>query len=179
MCDNLAYEQDKIWDEMINGEIVLMSPRPAVNHLIISGNIHRSFANQLRGKTSLPLGAGADVYLAEEDRFIPDVMIICDRSIIKQDGIHGVPDLVVEILSPRSVKYDRGHKKDIYEKCGVKEYWIVDPKLKSVEVYFLKEGKFVLDKIYEYISSQGDNPIKVSVCDNVIVSLAEIFENTF
>ena len=100
MDDNLAhkYEYRK---ELIGGKIVAMSPA-ASNHNRIAGNIFGIFWSYLRGKPCVPYGDGELVYLTAEDTFIPDFMIVCDRNKIKHDGIHGAPDLVVEILSPRA-----------------------------------------------------------------------------
>lgn len=61
---------------------------------------------------------------------------------IKKDGLHGAPDLVIEILSPSTAKYDKNQKKVVYERHGVKEYWIVDPETKEVQGFFLKDGAF-------------------------------------
>ncbi|MCI8441546.1 MAG: Uma2 family endonuclease, partial [Provencibacterium sp.] len=98
MADNLAY-QEEIRDEMLNGRVVLMSPRPTVNHNRVIGNIFFAFMGYLRGKTCEPFADGTDVYLSEKDRVIPDVMIICKKEIIKRKGVFGVPDLIVEVLS--------------------------------------------------------------------------------
>ena len=80
----------------------------------------------------------SDVHLSENDCVIPDVMIVCNSDIIKDNAIYGAPDLIVEVLSPGTEKRDRGYKKDLYERCGVREYWIVDPVSLTVEVYLLK-----------------------------------------
>ncbi len=183
-----AYQED-FRDEVLNGKVVLMSPRPAVNHNIIASNIYRIFGNYLDGKKCMPFADGTDVYLTEKDRVIPDVMIICKREIIKRNGIHGVPDLIVEVLSPGTKKRDRGYKKDLYEKCGVGEYWIVDPDSQAVEVYLLKEGKLKLDEVYQvlpdYIELSADEQadykkeVPVSLYDDFYVPLESIFHNLF
>ena len=89
-----------------------------------------------------------DLYLTETDRFIPDGMVVCDTEKIKRDGVHGAPDLVVEVLSPSTAKHDRGRKKQVYEQCGVSEYWIVDPANKTLEQYLLQQGAFTLHEVY-------------------------------
>ena len=157
MADNLAY-QEELRDEMLNGKVVLMSPRPAVNH-------------------------------NEKDRVVPDVMIICKKEIIKRNGIHGVPDLIVEVLSHGTEKKDRGYKKDLYEKCGVREYWLVDTENQTVEVYLLKNEKFVLDEVYkvfpDYVELSADeqehykSEVPVSLYDDFTIPLEEIFRNLF
>ena len=121
MCTNLAYEEE-FWEELIDGKAVLMSPRPATNHNQTAFNIASIFKNFLKGKPCRVFPDGTDLYLTDKDRFIPDVMVICDRSKIRDDGIHGAPDLVVEVLSPSSIKRDRVYKKRVYEQCGVREY---------------------------------------------------------
>ena len=147
MTDGLIY-QDEPWNELINGKQITISPRPSINHSIVAGNIFRIFANYLDGKCCMPFAYGSDLFLTGQDRFIPDGMIVCDTDKIKPDGIHGAPNLVVEVLSPSTVKNDRGHKKDVYEASGVKEYWIVDTASRSIEVHLLKDGKFDLDNVY-------------------------------
>ena len=149
MTGNLAYQyEDEIWDEMIDGKIVAMSPRPAVNHNIISGNIYHIFKTYLSGKKCVPFGDGTDLYLTPKDRFVPDGMIVCNRDKIKPKGVYGAPDLVIEVLSPSTAKNDRGYKKRVYGTCGIPEYWIVSPSEKAVYVYLLQDRKYNLDNVY-------------------------------
>lgn len=195
--DNLAYINDrniKIKTELIDGKIFMMSPRPRVEHATVCTNIASEFRSYLKGKTCRAFCDGVDVFLDENNRFIPDTMIVCNPDIIKHDGIHGAPDLVVEVLSKTTAKNDRSKKKYTYAKYGVKEYWIVDVWSKSVEVYYNQDNWFVLDNIYYYLTDKEiaennnmpDNDIdkikeytdsiKVSICDNLIVKLKDIFE---
>lgn len=146
MSTNLAYK-DEFREELINGEAVAMSPA-ASNHNRIATNISGIFWNYLQEKKCEPFGDGEIVYLTEEDHFIPDFMVVCDPSKVQDDGIHGAPDLVVEVLSPSTAKNDRGHKLDVYSQCGVLEYWIVSPGDKSVEQYVQKDGCLILQEIY-------------------------------
>ncbi|MCM1149617.1 MAG: Uma2 family endonuclease [Butyricicoccus sp.] len=120
----------------------------SVNHAFVRGNIYFIFANYLNEKNLTPVPGSTDLHLTEKDIFVPDGMVVCDPDKIRYDGVHGAPDLVVEVLSPSTAKYDRGRKKDAYEKCGVREYWIVDPANKTVEQYLLQSGKFVLHDTY-------------------------------
>lgn len=147
--DNTARKQELRY-EYYNGVPVCMSPRPLVNHAIVSGNIYRIFADHLDGKPCMAFSDGVDVYLDHEDKdwVIPDTMIVCNQDIIKQDGIYGAPDLVVEVLSPSTAKHDRRTKLKIYEKHGVKEYWIVDTMNRSIEVYQLKDGVYDIYDLY-------------------------------
>ena len=147
MGNNLAY-QDEIREELIGGKIVAMSPRPTFNHNRVAFKIATLFDRYLEGRKCTAIADGTDLYLTEEDRFIPDMMVVCDRSKIQSDGVHGAPDLVVEVLSPSTAKRDRGYKKDTYEKCGVREYWLVNPADKSVEIYRLEGQSYVLFDLY-------------------------------
>lgn len=148
MNSNLAY-QDEMWEEIINGKVVAMSPA-APRHNWIGGNIFALFHAYLKGKTCAPFYDGTPVKLSEKNRFVPDFMIVCDRSKIKSKWVEGAPDLVVEILSPSTAKNDRFHKKDVYECSGVPEYWIVSPAERSIEVYLLQDGRYVPDELYTY-----------------------------
>lgn len=195
--DNLAYIDDrdnKIRTELINGKVFMMSPRPRVEHAIVCTNIVSEFRTYLKGKKCRTFCDGVDVFLDENNRFIPDTMIVCNPDIIKHNGIYGAPDLVVEVLSKTTANNDRSKKKYAYGKAGVKEYWIVDPWSKSVEVYYNQDNWLMLDNVYYYLTDEeiiennnmpdDDNDkikdykdsIKVSVCDNLIVKLKDIFE---
>lgn len=147
MENNLAY-QDEVREELISGKIVAMSPRPTFNHNRVAFKIAALFDRYLEGRKCTAIADGTDLYLTEEDRFIPDMMVVCDRSKIQSDGVHGAPDLVAEVLSPSTAKRDRSYKKDAYEKCGVQEYWLVNPADKSVEIYRLEGQSYVLFDLY-------------------------------
>ena len=185
MNGNLAYQEEPR-EELLGGRIYMMSS-PTVNHSQIASNIYYAFRSYLKGKTCRPFNDGVDVYLTENDRVIPDAMIVCNKNIIRLDGIHGAPDLVVEVLSPGTAKNDRGYKKNLYETAGVKEYWIVDPISHSIEVYILADGKFVLDEVYAlYPAGAGvtdeereetKKEIQVSLYNDFCISLEEIFKD--
>lgn len=96
--------------EIIGGRVVMMSPA-RTDHQRVARNIARFFGNYLEGKTCEVFGDGALLYLSEENQFIPDGMIVCDPGKIREDGVHGAPDLVVEILSPSTASNDRIIKK--------------------------------------------------------------------
>ena len=173
-------------EELIGGKVFMMSPA-TVNHVLISNNIYRIFGNYLHGKTCLPIGDGVLVFLTEEDRFVPDFMVVCDRSKVRPNGVHGTPDLVVEVLSPSTARYDRGRKKDVYEQCGVKEYWIVSATDKSVEQYILENGRYRLHQVYSVYPdwmlakmkpeerAEVVTEFRCSLYDDLTISLDDIF----
>ena len=111
MRDNLAYQEERR-EELINGEIVMMAPA-STNHTFTSGNIYGIFWNYLKGRKCTPIADGSTVYLTDNDHFVPDFMVVCDPDKIKSDGVYGAPDLVVEVLSPSTMRNDRNRKKDV------------------------------------------------------------------
>lgn len=182
---NLAYQMD-FREELIGGKLVAMSPA-ATNHNFIAGNIYHIFRSYLKGKKCIPFGDGEAVFLTGEDEFIPDFMIVCDAEKIKPDGVHGAPDLVVEVLSPSTAKHDRGRKMAVYEQSGVREYWIVSAAGKMLEQYFLTDGKFVLHEVYaihpDYALARMKEDeraailteFKCSLYDDLVISVEDIF----
>ena len=122
MNTNLA-DQDCPAQELIGGKIVAMSPT-ATSHNRIAENIHFMFRTYLKGKRCVPLGNGYDLYLTDQDRFIPDFMVVCDRDKIKADGVYGAPDLVVEVLSTGTARNDKWHKKN--RLCGQRRSGVLD-----------------------------------------------------
>ena len=189
MNENVAYKKE-FCEELVNGRIVAMSPA-ATNHNRISGNIFLIFGNYLRGKPCVPFGDGEKVFLTGMDHYVPDFMVVCDRDKIKPDGVYGAPDLVVEVLSPSTARSDKTRKKEVYAKCGVREYWIVSPGDKSVEVYRSAGTEFTLDNVYvlcpdwelERMSPERraavETHFKCSLFDDLDISLEEIFYRTF
>ena len=147
MNGNLAY-QEEFREELLNGEFVAMSPRPTFNHNRVAFNIAVLFENRLKNSTCTAIVDGVDLYLTEKDRFVPDMMVVCDRDKIRRDGVHGTPDLVVEVLSPSTMRNDRMGKKEVYQTCGVREYWLVDPENRTIEQYLLQDGKLELNMVY-------------------------------
>ncbi len=188
MNSNLAYEEEGR-EELINGQ-VFMSPRPIWNHNRVAFNIAVLFEHYLRGKRCTAVSDGTDLYLTEQDRFVPDVMIVCDPDKIQWNGVHGAPDLVVEVLSPGTARNDRGHKKDVYEQCGVKEYWLVNPADQSVEIYRADGSRFVLHNIYAVRSGRElaqmseaeraavETHFQCSLFDDLDIALEDIFYRT-
>lgn len=189
MSDNLAYQEERR-EELIGGNVVMMSPASA-EHVYTAGSIYNIFKNYLKGKNCIPFSDGLLVHLTDENKFVPDMMVVCDRSKIKSDGVHGAPDLVVEVLSPSTAKIDKTLKKDAYAKCGVREYWLVSPGDKSVEAYRLDGAAFILYDIYTVhadwqLAQMSEEEraavvthFKCSLFDDLDISLEEIFHRTF
>lgn len=187
--DNLARLDPPVM-ELIDGQTVLMSPRPRAGHNFTAANIYRIFANHLDGKPCTAIMDGMDLFLDQKNRYVPDAMIVCDAEKIQRDGVHGAPDLVVEVLSPSTMRYDRGAKMLHYAAAGVKEYWLVTPIGRNIEVYLNRGGQFYLDEVYtdydawdlERMSEDErkalHTEIPVSLDPSFRVRVADVFKGT-
>lgn len=151
--DYLMLEEINTPCQLINGELI-MSPAPTPLHQRISRKIFR-----LLDKATADLGevfySPIDLFVDDKNVLQPDLVFIADqnRSIITGKGIEGVPDLVVEIISPSNIFMDRNIKKKIYQKLGVKEYWIVDPGNQTLEIY--KHNQEDPDTPHLYLAGEG------------------------
>ena len=183
----LDYATEKIEDEsdfeLIGGEKFYMAAAPNLDHGTITGRIFVEFFNYITKNNikAAVFSDNTDVYLSDENHFMPDISVVCNPEIIKlRKKILGTPDLIVEVLSESTMKNDLGKKKDAYEKYGVKEYWIIDPWSKRVEVYHNVDGKFNLDNVYKLYSDDEDielqQKIKVSIFDDLIIDIRDIFK---
>ena len=139
-------DSDGIRKEIIEGEL-FMSPAPAMKHQSISKKIFRILDDYI---TKNNLGevwyAPCDVIFSNINVMQPDILFISNENykILTALYIKGAPDLIIEILSPSTIENDRIYKKLVYEKFGVKEYWIVDPQEEIIEVWALKDTRFQL-----------------------------------
>ena len=186
METNLAYEFEPE-EEIIGGKVVMMAS-PSMNHNRVSGNIHTIFDVYLKGRPCEPCQDGTALFLENEtEEYKPDMMVVCDPDKARFDGVHGAPDLVVEVLSPSTGRNDRGHKKDVYEKHGVREYWIVSPGDQFIEQYVLENGRFVLRDVYAHypafmlrkMSEEEKSAIvtefKCTLFDDLTIKLEDVF----
>lgn len=177
-ADVLAWPDDER-AELINGEIFLMAPSPSRGHQGISVELTRQFANYLEGKKCKAYHAPFDVRLFEKEGDAPedvdtvvepDLVVICDPSKLDDRGCKGAPDMVVEILSPSTQRHDRLVKLGLYQRAGVREYWIVSPEEQTVQVFLRQDGSLQLNEVYD---RQG--VAKVNVLDGCFIELSKVF----
>ena len=173
-----------IWEEnerieIINGEAVMMAP-PSRTHQEISGALFAQLYNFLEGKKCRVYAAPFVVRLFERDgeapedvdtMVEPDLSVVCDSDKLDNHGCKGAPDLVVEILSPSTRRHDRLVKLDLYQRAGVREYWIVDPENKAVQVS-LQDGSGSLRLHEDY---GREDVAKVNVLNGCFVELGKVF----
>lgn len=148
-------DADAYLNELIDGEIMKRN-YPSLEHQETLSRLFiqfRLFADQQNLGRVLPAPFG--VILDEFNDVQPDLIFVSEtkRDIVRRDGIHGVPALLVEIISPTSVTRDRVRKKAVYERLGVAEYWLVDPQNGSIEVYERTETG------YELFSDSETGPV--------------------
>lgn len=172
------------WDEkerieIIDGEAFMMAT-PSRIHQAISMELSRQLANFLEGKQCRVYPAPFGVRLFEQDKdspedvdtlVEPDISVVCDRSKLDKYGCKGAPDLIIEILSPSTQRHDQLVKLNLYQRAGVKEYWIADPENKTVRVMLLtSDGIFQIHEVY-----QREDVAKVNVLDGCFLELGRVF----
>ena len=176
-----TYKDYLRWDgkvryELIDGVAYAMAA-PSRLHQKISGELFRQLSNFLRGKPCEVYHAPFAVRLnfdSFDDKVVePDILVVCDESKFDARSVKGAPDFIIEILSPYNIKHDTVIKFRQYQKAGVKEYWIVDPQYKTVEVYILKDGKYGVGNIY-----RDNDIIHVHTLKGCQINLADVFYDT-
>lgn len=157
--------------ELINGELI-MSPSPATLHQRVSRNLFRVLDEYGKAPGEV-LYAPIDLYIDKRTVLQPDLTYISNsnKNIITLRGIEGPPDLVVEIISPSNMFYDRNTKKEKYLEFGVKEYWIVDPMHVTLEIYLCRQP----DPELPYLSLTGEGKVTSTVLPSLQFDLKSIF----
>ncbi len=174
-ADFLLFPDDGRRHELLEGEHYV-SPSPRTKHQKVSWNLAGLFDRFL---TRHPLGemfcAPYDVVLSDEDVVETDLVYVsaARAAIITEANVQGAPDLVVEILSESSGKADEITKRKLYERCGILEYWIVDPESEGVKVYRLVDGRYV--RAAELSHKAGDR-LTSDLFPGLSLPLAEVFE---
>lgn len=175
--DFLAWDDQERW-ELIDGSPYNMTPAPSPEHQRICGELFFQIRSYLQGKECQVFFAPFDVRLAEPNEseeacsnvVQPDLLVICDPAKIDEKGCKGAPDLVIEILSPATVKKDLTIKRKLYERFQVKEYWIVDPANQYIQVYQLQDGKYQPAVVYDQ-----EEQVRFSIFADLSIDLRELF----
>lgn len=177
-ADVLSWDEDERI-EIISGKVFMMAT-PSRIHQKITGELFRQLANFLEGKQCEVYAAPFGVRLFEQDGdseenvdtvVEPDISVVCDRSKLDKRGCKGAPDMIVEVLSPSSLRHDRLVKLNLYQQAGIREYWIIDPENRAVQV-FLQDGSGSLRICEEYGSR---DVAKVNVLDGCFIELSKVF----
>ncbi|MBI2866122.1 MAG: Uma2 family endonuclease [Chloroflexi bacterium] len=170
---NLPESETKRY-ELLEGELVMV-PSPTTYHQRILGRLHVLLAGFVN-KNSLGevFVAPFDIVLSADTVLQPDILFVSNgrASIITPENIRGAPDLVIEVLSPATAERDRIYKRSLYARYGVKEYWIVDPSMKTIEVMELERTGPARFEIYREIEKQG---LESPLLKGLTIPLVEIF----
>jgi Uma2 family endonuclease len=152
-ADYKTWPENERW-ELIDGTAYAMSPAPRYRHQRLVGLLFYELEKWFKGKPCTPVLSPLDIFLPDAEETLeetdtvvqPDVVVVCDESKIVEEGIRGAPDFVIEILSPSSAWRDQTQKRDLDEKHGVREFWIVNPETREVAAWNLENGKFTLPR---------------------------------
>ena len=195
------YEEDKHytyadlleWDddvraEIINGVLYMMSP-PLTIHQRVQARLFKHFVIFLEGKTCEAFVAPFGVRLfpkedLSDDTVVePDIVVVCDPDKIDERGCNGPPDLIIEIVSPSNSRRDRLLKFNLYLKAKVREYWIVHPNYKEIDVNILDEDRYTTQTYGVNEPDAKENEkleeiVPVTVVPGLEIDVKDIFKET-
>ena len=164
--------------EIIEGEIFNMSPAPARIHQKLISNISYELQHYIKSNNG-----ECEVYVAPFDVILkndneesinsksvvqPDISVICDKNKLTDSGCTGSPDMIIEIVSPSNSSHDYITKLNLYQKYKIKEYWIIDPRVKKIYVYKLEENEF-----YDMVNSYTfQDKVKVNIYNDLEIDFS-------
>ena len=158
--------------ELIDGEAYFMAPAPNLEHQEVAGEVYFQLRSSLAGKKCRTFIAPIDVRLPSQDEaddqintvVQPDVLVVCDNNKLDRRGVRGAPDWVLEVLSPATASHDQIKKRDLYERHGVREYWLVHPTDRVLTIYLLQGKEFTKPRIVELAGETA-----ITVLDNIVI----------
>ena len=176
-ADYCTWSENERW-ELIDGVAYAMTPGPGLAHQRMAGELFWQLKNFFRGKPCEVFIAPLDVRLPngeESDDKVdtvvqPDLLVVCDQKKLDDKGGRGAPDLAIEVLSPSSGRHDRVRKLNLYERHGVKEYWMVDPVGEVLVFHLSAEGRFARPLRYS-----RDAKILTPLFEGLEVDLSTVF----
>jgi Uma2 family endonuclease len=172
--DLLAMPDDGLRHEIIAG-VLYVSPSPGTPHQFTVGKLHQALANFLDDH---PVGevylAPFDVVFTKYDVVEPDLLFVRTErlSVITEKNVTGTPDLAIEVLSPSTRRLDLTLKRDLFEREGVGEYWVVDPVAGTVEVHRRVQSRLVPVGM---LASTGDDALTSPLLPGFTVPLKKLF----
>lgn len=167
--------------ELIRGWVYKMSPAPKRIHQKVESNLHIEIGSFFKKSKCDVYESPFDVRLIKNkgrsDNEIvtvvqPDICVVCDLSKLDDKGCVGAPDLIIEVLSPSTIKRDYTEKYNLYEENGVKEYWIANPEGKSLQIFYLETGKYEELETYE----EKNETITSKLFPELHVKMIDVFE---
>jgi len=188
----MAYEEERKWTyadykewelkpgerfELIDGVAYAMAA-PNTEHQRISMILSAVLFNYFQDKPCRPFAAPFDVRLFYEENesddtvVQPDLVVVCDPAKLGKEGCEGAPDLVIEILSPSNTAIEMHRKLGLYQDAGVREYWVIDPDQKLIEIY-----RLINDHYEPYMLRLGDT-VQSPLFSGLAIPVKTIFDQT-
>ena len=163
--DYLSWPDDVRY-ELIDGDAYLMAPAPDLAHQEAAGEIYLQARLALKDTPCRAFIAPVDVRLPKQDEadeavdtvVQPAVLVVCDSGKLDRRGVRGAPDWVVEVLSPSTASHDQIKKRQLYERHGVREYWLIHPVDRVLTVYRLLDGEYGKQELYDL---RGETAVSV------------------
>jgi Uma2 family endonuclease len=177
-ADYASWPEGERW-ELIDGLAYDMSAAPSTRHQVVLGSLHALARAALAGKTCRAYLAPLDVLLPEAGEadgkvrsvVQPDLVVVCDPGKILPKGCRGAPDLLAEILSPSTAYKDQTRKLELYERHGVREYWVLNPETDTLLAWTLgPSGRYGKPEVL-----QGDETLRSTAVPGLVLSLSEVF----
>ena len=159
--------------QLVEGELI-MSPSPNFYHQIVARNVFRILDDYVRQKRlGEVLFAPVDVFLSDQNVFQPDIFYVsnANNKLIQPDGVHGGPDLVVEIVSPSNGPLEKKRKRPLYARHGVREEWLIEPELEQIHRY-----DFAADAAKPVRIVDSDESFETPLLPGLVVSASEVFK---
>jgi Uma2 family endonuclease len=160
--------------QLINGEVYQMAS-PSVEHQGILRDLLLQFGNWLKGKPCQVFASPLDVRLfPKEDNsdntvLQPDLLVVCDKNKLSKNSVNGAPDLVIEIVSPSNSHSELFLKYNYYLEAGVREYWVIDPVQKRVNVHIYENGHFIST------GYKNNASISVTILPGLVINLGDLW----
>lgn len=157
--------------EIIDGE-AFVNPQPTLWHQLASKNLEFLLETHIRASNVGVMVHTVDVVFAEDCVLQPDIIVVLNENLnrMRKAGIFGAPDFVIEILSPSTASRDRRKKLAVYARHGVREYWLVDPEKRRIEVFVPEAGTLVRKASHEAGEARS-----LAVLPGFSAPLAEVF----
>ncbi|NCE64151.1 Uma2 family endonuclease [Pseudoflavonifractor sp. 524-17] len=175
--------QAMTWDEgdrieLIDGSPVMMAPPTRAHQRAVAALIAQLYDYLKEKKCEVyPAPFAVRLFELDGDRpedvdtlVEPDISVVCDPSKLDDIGCKGAPDLIMEILSPSTIRHDRFTKFNLYQRAGVREYWIIDAANQSAQVFVLEDGRYAAKDF----GAAGDT-LQVNVLENCAIDLSQVF----
>lgn len=162
------------WVQLVDGQFYVSESPSSFHQEIVVKLCAMFWTWTKRTRSGHVRVAPLDVYLSNHDVVQPDLLYVSRQrqGIIQANGVHGAPDLAIEIISPSSVSLDKIKKRDLYARSGVRELWIVDPDLRVFEIHRLADGEPI------QIRREGDRIVS-AVLPDLEIEVSSIFQSEF